>query len=522
MKFPALISAAAGLILTASAATVDDDMRFFRALNERDEARRGEALLVLAERGEYPAELALIHLTRTKLPPKSLERLLPVARFRFGELVPAVLLVRAFRAEESEDNPEPMPRGDLFNLAHTAWKKAAMRKLSPFEHRLFRELSGQLLELAWECGETAQLFPEVQKQIDSRGKQEWHKDFPIAKLLEFFCRHAFIAEGFELYAPEWDESKLPGRCAFAALLKESTKFQPRGEEAAASRIDFLLRIDQGDLAVRLAAERLEKTGDTALLGQRMNQLIYAMVASGRYEIFENVRQLIDPAQIPVLKAMTFVNGGKSREALELLPQIGDPRVRAELELKCRMALGEFDKAAALAKAADSPLAEEKRALALLTIAEARRDKACYDAAERIAGKKFDSDVTLSNAFGYVALVVGGDRDQAEKRICSALSKRPRESAYLDSMAWARYLAGDYAGAWKYMEDSLRYSSPSAESCEILGHAAAIRLALGDREGARRYGELALKLALEGEKHRSNGWTFRHYTENIRKILEQLK
>ena len=114
------------------------------------------------------------------------------------------------------------------------------------------------------------------------------------------------------------------------------------------------------------------------------------------------------------------------------------------------------------------------------------------------------------------------RDLAEKRIRHALSLRPRESSYLDSLAWARYLAGDHAGAWKYMEQALRYCEPEAENCELLQHAGAIRLALGDRAGARRYCTQALKLAQTGEKDPKRGPFFRRYSAEIRKLLEQLK
>ena len=522
MKIAALFTTVAALALSASAATPESDMLFVRALGEHDAARRGEALLALAERREHPSELALVYLTRVKLPPKSLARLLPVARSRFGELVPTVLLTRAFRAEESEAVPEPMARDELFDLVHTAWKNSAGRELSPFEARLFRELSGQLLELAWECGKTAQVFPLVEKRIDARGSGKWSNDFPVAALLEFCYRHAFVAEGFELYSPEWAESPSPGRRAFAALLAESAKLPPRGDDDAMKRIQFLLGADLGEMALLLAAERLDGSGQGAVFGRRLQQLIYAMVVSGRHEIFANVRPLLDPKSAPMFEAMTLANGGKPREALALLPRIADKAERARIEFDCRMALGEFDRAAAMVGSPDFPASADDRVVKLLTIAELRRDAASYLAAKKIAGKLADEDISLANAFGYTALLLGRDRAEAEKRIARSLSLRPRESAYLDSMAWARYCAGDYAGAWKYMEASLRYCSPQFDNCELFEHAAAIRLALGDRDGARRCCEVALKLAEAGERSRRRGWLFRKRAADIRKLLEQLK
>lgn len=522
MKIPALILAVAALTLTAAAGKVDGEVGFIRALNENDPVRRGEALLKLVEQGSHSAaDLALIHLTRAKLPPKSLPQLLKISRSRFGDLIPAVLLTRAFREEDSDSAPEPMPRRELFRLTHSAWKSAAMRKLSPFEGRLFCELSGQVLKLAWECGETAQLFPEVEQRISARDR-EWNRDFPTAELLEFCYRHAFVAEGFELYSTKWLESSSPGRRTFAALLNESAKYPPRSDAEAAARIAFLRSMDEGDMAILLAAEQLEKNRDPARLAPKINMLVNTVIGSGRDGIFENLHPFLKPAAIPGLKALTLANGGKFQEALKMLPQISDAPLRTRVEMTCRLALGEFDAAFALANDPASPLDKHLRILALLEIAQNRRDAAAYEAAERLAGNGIDTDPSLANSFGYVALLLDRDRDQAEKRIRFALKLRPCTSAFLDSLAWARYQAGDHAEAWKYLEEALRCGAPILENCEMLAHAGAIRLALGDREGARRYCEKALKLAQAGEKDPRKKATIRPIGENIRKLLEQMK
>ena len=522
MKISMLVLTAAALTLTASAAKFDSDLGFIRTLKETDPARRGEALLTLVESGTQPtAELALIHLTRAKLPPKSLPRLLELSRSRFGDLIPAVLLARAFREEDSDSLPEPMPRRDLFHLTRSAWKSAAMRKLSPFEQRLFRELSGQVLRLAWECGETAQLFPEVEQRLSARGR-DWSRDFPVAELLEFCYRYAFTAEGLELYSPQWTDSPQPGRRIFAILLGESAKIPPRSDGEASARIAFLRSIDEVDMAILLAAEQVEKNRRADRLGAKINQLIVTVVGSGRYTIFENVQQLMNPASIPGMKALTLANGGKFQEALKMLPQITNPPVKVQVEMTCRLALGEFDTAFALANDPASPLDKRLRIFALLDIAQDRSDAAAYEAAERLAGAEIDTDPSLANAFGYVALLLNRDRDRAEKRIRHALKLRPLNSAFLDSLAWARYQAGDYAESWKLMEESLRSCDPQAESSELVAHAGAIRLALGDRDGARRFCEQALKLAQAGEKDPRKGPQMRSIGENIRKLLEQMK
>lgn len=519
MKLPALMLSVALLAFTA-AAKADDDISFLRALEERDPARKSEALLTLAERGgRSTADLALIHLTRTPLPPKSLPRLEKLARARSGELIPTVLLVRAFRAEDSELLPEPMPRPEVFRLAYAGWKNAAARKLPPFEARLCRKLAGEVLKLAGECGESARLFPEIEKQLTDR--EELQNKFPLAELMEFCYRYAFTAEGFELYSPEWLESASPGRRIFATLLEESTNIPMTDDDEAAARIAFLRSIDDYDKAILLAANHAEKHPDPEGIGPNVYQVIDTVIGSGRDGIDELLMILKLPPN-PGLKALTLVNGGKFREALELLPRISNAATRARVELACKLALGEFDAVIALATDPASVLDKSLRILALLEVAQNRSDKAAFAAAERLGGCDIDTDPSLSNAFGYVALLLGLDRDQAEKRIRYALTIRPRTSAFLDSLAWARYLAGDYAEAWKLMEEAIRFCDPQPEDCEMLGHAGAIRLALGDREGARRYCEKALKVAREGEKNPRRAPHIRPFVGPIRKLLEQMK
>lgn len=535
MKISALVTLFAMFALAAAATPVDSDMQFVRALREKDPKRRAEALLILAERKDHPADLALIHLTREKLPPKSLARLQPLARFRFGELIPTVLLVRSFRAEEDPARPEPMPRRELLNLAHTAWKNAAQRKLSPFERRLFRELSGEVMTLAWECGETKRFFPEVEQRLVARG-ENWTRDFPVNQLLEFCYRHAFVNGGYELYCEKWGESEMSARRIFATLLGELEKYPPRSDSDASARINFLLAVGEDHRALMLAANRLENPTEAQVVA-RSREFLYTLIEAGDINILDcltesDLKSLLEcmrtsnnpGASLPLafIKAAVLTNGGKFREALALLPQIPEGALRANVEIRCRMALGEFDAAAAMATDPKSFLPKSMRIFTLLEIAEIRRDAGCFAAAEKLAGEEIGTDHSLGNAFGYVALLVGGDRKLAEKRIARALSIRPRSSSYLDSMAWARYCAGDYAGAWKYMDESLRYCDPLPESCELLEHAGSIRLALGDRDGARRCWEQALGLALAGEKNAKKGWAFRRHVEDIRKLLEQLK
>ena len=115
MKFSTLMSAVLAACLAISAVAADNGaLALFRALREDDSAKRGAALLELAARDGYPSELALVYLTRAQLPKGSFARLLPVARRR-GGVVPAVLLLRAYRAEYDHTAQTPLDELELYN-----------------------------------------------------------------------------------------------------------------------------------------------------------------------------------------------------------------------------------------------------------------------------------------------------------------------------------------------------------------------------------------------------------------------
>ena len=65
------------------------------ALREGDRLKRTGMLLAAAESGVYPADLALIHLTRAAVGPQHAARLRKLAGTRRGELIPALLCCRS-------------------------------------------------------------------------------------------------------------------------------------------------------------------------------------------------------------------------------------------------------------------------------------------------------------------------------------------------------------------------------------------------------------------------------------------
>ncbi len=520
MKIPAMIPVFLATVLTASAAAGGGEaLSFFLALRESDPAKRGAALLESAERDTYPAELALIHLTRNPLPPKSTARLLPVARRR-GGLVPAVLLLRAYRDEDDFSAAAPMDLDELFRLTREAWRAAAARELTAFEAPLFRELSGRLLELAGECGESGALCPEVEDLVLKRGKA-WHRAIPPAALLDYYYRLAFSAEGWELLdkddAGAWKDSPHPGRRNFFRLVQELRNLPPADAADTEALVGFFLASGARSAAMRAAADLMRRHPKQAFA-----LFLYTAVEAGEVDLMERVKPLVKPEFFLLYRAMALKNAGKFQEALILAPRIADPAARDKLELECRMATGDFERAAELVQKTGSPLAERLRIFALLELAESTGNVKYYRAAEQLAGPRIETDAGWANSFGYVALLLGLDREQAERRIRFSLSCHPQNASLLDSMAWARYRAGDWNGAWKYMDMALRRCRPQVENCEELEHAGAIREAMGDRAGAKRYYTLALKLAREYEKRSFGHARGKLHVRRISAALEKLK
>jgi tetratricopeptide (TPR) repeat protein len=282
-------------------------------------------------------------------------------------------------------------------------------------------------------------------------------------------------------------------------------------------INFFLTLGDRPGALRAAADFTRRNP-----GRPPALLLFASTAAGDVGVVENMKTLLKPETLSHYRAWALKNSGRYAEALKLAPQIADPETRILLELECRIALGDVKTAAKLALDPASPLPKRKRIFTLLEIAESAGDAESYRAAERLAGKDADTNAELANAIGYVALNMGGDREVAERRIRLAHSCHLQNNAVLDSLAWARHLAGDRDGAWKYMDLALRRCEPIPESCEELEHAGAIRLTMGDRDGARKYYALALKLAKEGERRKFGHAGYRRHVKRISAALEKLK
>ena len=477
---------------------------FLAALHEKDQLKRTEMLLVAAESGIYPADLALIHLTRAAVGVQHGERLRKLAEGRRGELIPAVLCCRS--AEHADRA--------LFELLLAAWRNASKKKHTPFEAPLFRELTASLVAQGCGMGEYAVLRPLLEELI--RKDPEWRSKLPVSALVEFYVSCAFATEGFELPQPEWHKSPSELRQSCIRLLDELPKLLPDDAEDSGRLIGFFLRTEARPSAVAVALAYGRKHPDNAL-----PILVMTAAETGEVKIVDSLKKFINPQMFNDFRIRALGSSGAFDEALKALDGIADPARRQALYLELVGKQGDPALKAKLARDPKSSLLPRGRILWLLDAAERLHDRGCFRDAEKLVTAELDKDPVLANALGYVALVLGLDPKTAEARIDRALERDPYNSAYLDSKAYARYAAHDHAGAWEWMQKSLKTIDPMPSVAEILEHAGDIRLVLGDKTRAREFYRAALKLADGMEKHPGEAG-FSLIRKRAKEKLEKLK
>lgn len=104
-----------------------------------------------------------------------------------------------------------------------------------------------------------------------------------------------------------------------------------------------------------------------------------------------------------------------------------------------------------------------------------------------------------NYLGYMWAERGENLERARSLIEQAVRAEPRNSAYLDSMAWVLFQLGRPAEALPWMERALQYmDEPDAT---LYDHYGDILAALGRMEEARQAWEQALRLEPDNEKIR---------------------
>ncbi len=99
---------------------------------------------------------------------------------------------------------------------------------------------------------------------------------------------------------------------------------------------------------------------------------------------------------------------------------------------------------------------------------------------------------LNNFLGYLWADHNINLDQAEMMIQKALDEEEDNYAYLDSMAWIFYRKKDYKKALEYIEESLENCEDPIPDAVISEHAGDIHAALGNKNEALKYWELAIE------------------------------
>ena len=509
MRFAAVILTVAVLAAVGRAAERDlaGGMEFAAALIEEDAVKRAGMLLSAAEREGYPADLALIYLTRSRLDSKLTPRLVKLAERRRGELIPALLAVRASDANDASAHAPALE----------AWRAAARRKeLSDFETPFFRELSGFVLE-SFRCSEECASVRTELEELIRRHPHDWRRLLPPVAVLRFYYSCAFRASGFEPVSPAWSESPHPECRAFVQLLRELLSYVPDNGAEAEALVRFHLLSGGEKAALTTALEFARRHTSQAALGM----LIFAASEAGAPDIFDTLKDMIKPESLPVLKCTACIKSGDFVRAEQLLAEVPFPAARARLELKLLSAKGDFRGAAEAVLNHPAGIPERERILALLAAAEYGAEARYYREAEKLMTPAAWKDPWLSNAFGFVALELGFDLTEAERRIRLAVELDPGNSAYLDSMAMVRFKLGDRAGAWKWMSRALAMLEPYWSSCEILEHAGDIQMALGDRTRAAEFYRTAFVLARRGSEQ-PDGANCRRLAARIAAKMEAAK
>ena len=493
------------IVVAAAPADWKPGAEFLAALQEKDSPKRTEMLLAAAESDVYPADLALIHLTRAAVEPKHAARLRKLAIRRRGELIPAVLCCR------SAERVDP----ELFELTVAAWRTNSGKKLSAFETPLFKELSASLVTQSCGLGEYAAVRPLLEELIEK--DPAWRNKLPVSALVEFYVSCAFATEGFALPEASWSKSAPGARQACARLLDQLPKLLTDDADEMRRLIGFFLRSDMRQHALALALGYANKSPDKAL-----PLLVLTAVELGETEVLDSLKKFIKPEPLAEFRICALGNAGKFSDAVKALDGIADPERRQTLYLELVGKHGHPVLKEKLARDPKNALLPRARILWLLGAAERLEDSACFRDAEKLMTPELEADPVPANALGYVALVLRIDPKTAEARVDRALERDPYNSAYLDSKAYARYVSGDHTGAWEWMQKTLKVIDPSPTSFEILEHAGDIRLALGDKKRAREFYQAAL-LLLDRLCRRPAGIDeFLRYRKRISDKLEKLK
>ena len=148
------------------------------------------------------------------------------------------------------------------------------------------------------------------------------------------------------------------------------------------------------------------------------------------------------------------------------------------------------------------LSDEGDSVAMMTyratcLEELGRDDealAAMEAAAAAAGE----DASMSNNLGYMYANRGIRLEQAERMIRTALAESPRETAFLDSLAWVFYKQGRFADAARIFEQLVSDKMRETHDPVMFDHAGDTAWRLGQSDRAVDLWRRAAELAAEAE------------------------
>ena len=124
---------------------------------------------------------------------------------------------------------------------------------------------------------------------------------------------------------------------------------------------------------------------------------------------------------------------------------------------------------------------------------ARRDVEYTAVAERLL-ELVPNNPGINNDLGYTWVDRGENVDRAERMIRRAVAFEPTSAAYLDSLGWARYKRGDFAGARFWLERATRLVE--GRDPVLFDHRGDAEYRAGDHDAAQASWAAALEIANE--------------------------
>ncbi len=336
-----------------------------------------------------------------------------------------------------------------------------------------------------------------------------------------------------------------GRCDEAReMVEDWIKAEPDNETLTYHKIAVLLDCDHNDEAFALVKQRLE---DDPSDRRRVEFIEYGKQAEHYRQVADRLRKWLEDNPTGAALTEELVNvlllGDCPDEALEVARKFegtyAESITRRIWLGRCQTAKGENDTAVAEfnalldergvegdvrrevrkqlvlalhdaerydealdrseqwqreAEGQDQALAHEALKYKRWTLQSAGREDECAQVMELLLEYRPD-DVGIFNDLGYTWVDHGINLERATMMIRAAVAAEPWNHAFLDSLGWAYYKAGDFSNARKYLARAVQLRD--GRDAVLYDHLADAAYRLGDRDAARKHWKQALSL-LEAE------------------------